>query len=200
MGSGDREPSTPSGDAGDEGDSAATDGALPRPSRDPRELAAFVLVALVIVGVAAAVVGPVGDTTATDTGDAATTPPPSPVSTATPTATVESAPNVTMRVRSVEACGTRCRVVTIALTNGGDAPARSVGVTTDITTGDTLVWGGQSDVGRLGAGETVTRTRTIRVGYVDAARIESNNGRIHIETTVRTANGTRTFTERRTVS
>jgi hypothetical protein len=198
MGSGDREPPTPSGDVGDEDDSAAADGALPRPSRDPRELAAFALVALVIVGAAAVVVGPVGDTTAADTdGDAATPPP---ASTTTPTATAESAPNVTMRVRSVEACGTRCRVVTIALTNGGDAPARSVGVTTAITTGDTLVWEGQSDVGRLEAGGTVTRTRTIRVGYVDAARIESNNGRIHIETTVRTANGTRTFTERRTVS
>lgn len=90
--------------------------------------------------------------------------------------------------------------MTVALTNGGSAPARDVSVTTRITTDGSLVWQGRSDVGRLAAGETVTRTRTINVGYLDAARIEANDGVVQIETTVRTANGTRVFTERRDVS
>ncbi|MFC7172543.1 hypothetical protein ACFQL0_02500 [Haloplanus litoreus] len=176
-----------------------------RVGQDPRELAAFVLVALAIVGAAAIVVGPAGDTTTTDTGagGAAGTATPESVATtatATTTTTADSAPDVAMRVRSIETCGTRCRTVTIGLTNRGDDPAQSVRVATEITTGGSLVWEGRSDVGSLAAGETVTRTRTIRIGYVDAARIERNDGRIRIETTVRTASGTRTFTERRTVS
>ncbi|AZH26976.1 hypothetical protein DU502_17045 [Haloplanus aerogenes] len=73
-------------------------------------------------------------------------------------------------------------------------------VATEVTTDGSLVWEGRSDVGRLPAGETVTRTRTIEVGYVDAARIKANDGVIRIETTVRTAGGTQTFTERRTVA
>ncbi|MFC7254645.1 hypothetical protein [Haloplanus litoreus] len=207
MGSGEREPSTSVRDGGGSGDDAGTDtgGSRPSRSKDPRELAAFVLVALAIVGAAAIVVGPAGDTTTTDTGagGAAGTATPESVATtatATTTTTADSAPDVAMRVRSIETCGTRCRTVTIGLTNRGDDPAQSVRVATEITTGGSLVWEGRSDVGSLAAGETVTRTRTIRIGYVDAARIERNDGRIRIETTVRTASGTRTFTERRTVS
>lgn len=204
MGSGERAPSTSVGDGDGDGDDAGTDAGKSRPgrSRDPRELAAFVLVALAIVGAAAIVVGPANDATATDTdtGPSGAAETAVPASTATATATAESAPDVAMRVRSIETCGTRCRTVTIGLTNRGDGAARSVSVATEITTGGSLVWEGQSDVGRLAAGETVTRTRTIRVGYVDAARIERNDGQIRIETTVRTASGSRTFTERRTVS
>jgi len=206
MGSGERAPSTSVGDGGGDGDDAGTDAGKSRPgrSRDPRELAAFVLVALAIVGAAAIVVGPANDATATDTdtgpSGAVETAVPASTATATATATAESAPDVAMRVRSIETCGTRCRTVTIGLTNRGDGAARSVSVATEITTGGSLVWEGQSDVGRLAAGETVTRTRTIRVGYVDAARIERNDGQIRIETTVRTASGSRTFTEQRTVS
>jgi hypothetical protein len=111
----------------------------------------------------------------------------------------ERAPAIAMQVRSIESCGSRCRSVTVALSNTGDAPAYDVHVTTRITTDGALVWEGQSDVGRLDAGETVTRTRTIEVGYLDAARIEANDGVIRIETTVRTASGTRVFTERRDV-
>ena len=112
----------------------------------------------------------------------------------------ESAPAVTMQVRSIESCGTRCRSVTVALSNDGDAPARDVRVRTQITADGSLIWEGQSDLGRLDANQTVTRTRTVEVGYVDAARIEANDGVVRIETTVRTASGTRTFTNRRDVS
>jgi hypothetical protein len=140
-------------------------------------------------GPAAADGGSTASATATVTG----------AGTTTATAATDRAPAVTMRVRSIESCGTRCRSVTVALSNDGNAPARDVGVTTRITADGSLVWQGRSDVGRLDAGETVTRTRTIQVGYVDAARIQSNDGVVRIETTVRTAGGTRVFTERRDV-
>jgi len=114
-------------------------------------------------------------------------------------AAAESTPMITMRVRSIEACSTRCRAVTVALSNGGAAPARDVSVTTRITTDGSLVWQGRSDVGRLAAGATVTRTRTVEVGYLDAARIEGNDGVVRVETAVRTVNGTCVFTEHRDV-
>ncbi|WP_251342304.1 hypothetical protein [Haloplanus halophilus] len=195
--SGDREPSAPAeageADAGDDDPSSAAS------SWGRRDVALAGLVAVVVVVAGALLVGSAGETSTPDaTGDgaAAVTATPTPAA----TGTAETTPDVAMRVRSIAACGSRCRTVTIALTNRGDDAARSVRVSTVITTDGSFVWEGASDVGRLDAGETVTRTRTVRVGYVDAARIESNGGRIRIETTVRTADGTRTFTERRTVS
>jgi len=149
-----------------------------------------VLLGAVVLGMGGAG-GPAGSV-GTGTGSTST-----PVETGTP---AERAPAVTMQVRSIETCGTRCRSVTVALTNEGEAPARDVRVETRITADGSLVWDGRSDVGRLDAGETVTRTRTVEVGYVDAARIEANDGVVRTETTVRTANGTRVFTERRDVS
>jgi hypothetical protein len=154
------------------------------------------LVVVLTVAVALGMSGSAGTTTAGADGG----PTPTPAATATPQSTASSAPAIAMRVRSVESCGTRCRSVTVALSNEGSAPASDVRVNTRITTDGSLVWEGESDVGRLDAGRTVTRTRTVRVGYVDAARIESNDGVVRIETTVRTASGTRVFSEERDVS
>jgi hypothetical protein len=154
------------------------------------------LVVVLVAAVALGMSGPTGTTAAgADGGSPAT-----PATTATPQPAASSAPAIAMRVRSIESCGTRCRSVTVALSNEGSASARDVRVSTRITTDGTLVWEGGSDVGRLDAGQTVTRTRTVRVGYVDAARIEANDGVVRIETTVRTASGTRVFTDERDVS
>jgi len=157
---------------------------------------------LVVVLVAAVALGMSGSAGTTATGaDGGSTPTPAATAAgATPQSTADSAPAIAMRVRSIESCGSRCRSVTVALSNEGSAPASDVRVSTRITTGGTLVWEGKSDVGSLDAGQTVTRTRTVRVGYADAARIEANNGVVRIETTVRTTSGTRVFTERRDVS
>jgi hypothetical protein len=159
---------------------------------------------LVVVLVAAVALGMGGSAGTTAAGaDREPTPTPTPAATAAGAAqqsTTDSTPAIAMHVRSVESCGTRCRAVTVALSNEGSAPATDVRVSTRITTGGSLVWDGRSDVGRLDAGGTVTRTRTVRVGYADAARIEANDGVVRIETTVRTASGTRVFTERRDVS
>lgn len=196
MGSGDdeRPPSGASSGSDDAGDVSAVAGSVPSLDRGAAVLLGGLVVA-VLVAVAVGTSG--GGPPATAGADS--------VATATPATTdtevaAESTPAITMQVRSIEACGTRCREVTVALSNGGAAPARDVSVTTRITTDGTLVWQGRSDVGRLAAGETVTRTRTVDVSYLDAARIEANDGVVRVETTVRTANGTRVFTERRDVS
>ncbi|WP_049937514.1 hypothetical protein [Haloplanus natans] len=197
MGSGDdeRPPSGTSSGSDDEGVSAAT-GAFPSLDRGTAVLLGGLVVAL-LVAVAIGASG--GGTSAAAGADSVSTATPTPATTGTEAA-AESPPTITMQVRSIESCSTRCREVTVALTNGGSAPARDVSVTTRITTDGSLVWQGRSDVGRLVAGETVMRTRTVDVGYLDAARIEANDGVVRIETTVRTANGTRVFTERRDVS
>ncbi|MFD1633588.1 hypothetical protein ACOZ4L_10380 [Haloplanus ruber] len=201
--SGERRPSSPAGTGGEsthaESDADADNsGALGSWGRMELVFAALLVVA--VAGTAALILAPPNDTTAADadsgaTGPAAATP------THTPTAAPAAAtsPNVTMRVRSVENCGSRCRTVTIALSNEGAEAARDVRVATSITTGDSLVWEASSDVGRIATEETATRTRTVRIGYADAAKIKANDGRIRIETVVRTANATRTFTEERTV-
>ena len=194
MGSGDDERSPAEADAEDDGTGL------------PLDRGEFALLGGVVVALLVAVtlgMGGAGGPTATG-ADSGSTPAPT-MTTGTEAGTttgtaIDSAPAVAMRVRSVESCGTRCRSVTVALSNEGSAPARDVGVTTRITADGSLIWQGQSDVGRLDAGETVTRTRTIEVGYLDAARIEANDGVIRIETTIRTASGTRVFTERRDVA
>jgi hypothetical protein len=195
MGSGgdERLPSGASSGSDDAGDASATTGAVPSLDRG----AAVLLGGLVVTVLVAVAVGTSGGGVPTAGADS--------VSTATTATTdtevaAESTPAITMQVRSIEACGTRCREVTVTLSNGGAAPARDVSVTTRITTDGSLVWQGRSDVGRLATGGTVTRTRTVDVSYLDAARIEANDGVVRVETTVRTANGTRVFTERRDVS
>jgi hypothetical protein len=198
MGSGDdeRPPSGASSGSDDAGGVSATAAAVPSLDRG----AAVLLGGLVVAVLVAVAVGTSGGGAPTAAGaDSASTATAKPATTDTEVA-AESTPAITMQVRSIEACGTRCREVTVALSNGGRAPARDVSVTTRITTDGTLVWQGRSDVGRLAAGGTVTRTRTVDVSYLDAARIEANDGVVRVETTVRTANGTRVFTERRDVS
>lgn len=187
----------PSGVGGD--DTPTTDDAGPSLARGEAVLIVGLLVSVLgIVALGTGLMGPLLST-GVDGGPAAT--PASPAPTATTTETVSPAtPALTMQVRSVEACGTRCRSVTVALSNNGAVPARDVSATTRITADGSPVWEGGSDVGRLAAGETVTRTRTVEVDYLDAARIEAANGVVRIETTVRTATGTRVFTERRDVS
>ena len=194
MGSGDDERSPAEADAEDDGTGL------------PLDRGEFALLGGVVVALLVAVtlgMGGAGGPTATGADSGSTPAPTTTTGTEAGTTTgtaIDSAPAVAMRVRSVESCGTRCRSVTVALSNEGSAPARDVGVTTRITADGSLIWQGQSDVGRLDAGETVTRTRTIEVGYLDAARIEANDGVIRIETTIRTASGTRVFTERRDVA
>lgn len=194
MGSGDDE--RPPFGVGDD-DMQTTDDVEPSPARGEAVLIVGLLVSA--LGVVALGTGLMTPFLSAGAGGEPAATPASTVPTATETAS-PATPAITMQVRSVEACGSRCRSVTVALSNDGASPARDVSVTTRITADGSLVWEGGSDVGRLAAGETVTRTRTVEVGYLDAARIEAANGVVRIETTVRTATATRVFTERRDVS
>jgi|GEM_PF-2357859 len=199
MGSGDDESQPPDDHTpSDESAMDADSGALGR-----RRLA-LVGVAVVLLAAVALGMGPVGGgtdargaatATATETATAPTT-----ASDADANATAEPTPAITMQVRSTDSCGSRCREVTVALSNEGGAPANDVRVVTTVSADGSLVWEGRSEIGRLAAGETVTRTRTIEVDYLDAVNIKANDGVVRIETTVRTASGTRTFTERRDVA
>lgn len=197
MGSGDHG-SQPFGDDGPS-DASAADAV---PSVLGRR-AALVGVAVVLLAAVALGMGPVGGGTDADAGSVSTV---TPASTATPpttasdaTTTAERAPAITMQVRSVDSCGSRCREVTVALSNEGEAAATDVRVVTTVSADGSLVWEGRSAVGHLASGETVTRTRTIEVDYLDAVNIKANDGVVRIETTVHTASGTRTFAERRDV-
>jgi hypothetical protein len=198
MGSGDDE-SQPPDDHAPSDDSAADADA----SALGRRRVAFVGVAVVLLAAVALGLGPIGG--GTGAREAST---PTPTPTATPPTTASAAANataeptsaITMQVRSIDSCGSRCREVTVALSNGGEAAANDVRVVTTVSADGNLVWEGRSEIGRLVAGETVTRTRTIEVDYLDAVNIKANDGVVRIETTVRTASGTRTFTERRDVA
>ncbi|MFC6990219.1 hypothetical protein ACFQJD_18715 [Haloplanus sp. GCM10025708] len=100
----------------------------------------------------------------------------------------------------IERCGQRCRDVTVTLTNTGQSPASNTHVTTRIFAGDKRIWQGQSDLGTLDVDEAVTRTRRVKIGYLDAARIKSNDGYIRIETSVTWDGGSTTFVDRRKVA
>lgn len=104
----------------------------------------------------------------------------------------------------IEACGRTCRDVTSALTNQQATTAESVTVSTRLyagteTDGDTL-WEGTEAIGSLGGGESYTTTTRINLGYGDAYAVKQADGWIAIQTTVRTAEQTVTFTERRQVA
>jgi len=199
MGSGDDELQPPDDHApSDESAADADSGAL------GRRRVALAGVAVVLLAAVALGMGPVGggtDARGASTATAtATATPPTTASNADANATAEPTPAITMQVRSTNSCGSRCREVTVALSNGGEAAANDVRVVTTVSADGSLVWEGRSEIGRLAAGETVTRTRTIEVDYLDAVNIKANDGVVRIETTVRTASGTRTFTERRDVA
>jgi len=202
MGSGDGESQPAGSDESTAAAPASDDGTGWLSSVGHRELALFGGVVVMLLAAVALGMGPTGGP-AEANAEGTPTATPTPAATASgadSNATADRAPAITMQVRSIDSCGSRCREVTVALSNEGETAARDVRVETTMTTDGSLVWEGRSDIGRLPAGETATRTRTIEVGYVDAARIKANDGVIRIETTVRTASGTQTFTERRDVA
>jgi hypothetical protein len=172
---------------------------------------AVVAVTLGVVGAAAFGVGPVSPAVppsggaATDTPDA--TGPDSGSSgggggggsDGDTTATAEPAP-FGFQIDSIETCGTTCRDVTATLTNQRDTAASDVTVTTRIYVESDQIWQGSEEIGRLAAGESATTTKRVELGYLDAAKVQNNDGYITVETTVATAEDTYTFSGRRQVA
>jgi hypothetical protein len=117
----------------------------------------------------------------------------------TTTATPEPAP-FGFQIDSIETCGNTCRDVTATLTNQQDAAAEDVTATTRIYVKEDQIWQGSEDIGRLAAGESATTTKRVEIGYLDAAKIQNNDGYVTVETTITTADGTYTFSGRRQVA
>jgi hypothetical protein len=120
-----------------------------------------------------------------------------------PTSTSTATPPFAFTVDSIEECGTTCREATSTLTNRQGEAASDVAVTTHIyagngTDGD-VVWEGSEQVGRLDAGESYTATRRVELSYGEAFKVQ-NEGWVTVETTVRTADRTLTFSDRRQVA
>lgn len=107
-------------------------------------------------------------------------------------------------VEQVEKCGRTCRDVTTSLVNRQSSEAANVVVETRIyagneTSGDPI-WTGSEDAGTLGAGEEVTTTKRVELGFSDALAVERHGGWITVETTVRSDGETMTIVEHRDVA
>jgi hypothetical protein len=103
-------------------------------------------------------------------------------------------------VRDIEECGRTCRDVTVGLTNTMNTTATDVEVTTRIYTGESEVWSASESFSEVAAGASKTQTKRVKIGYLDAAKIEQNDGEVRIETTVTWDGGEQSFSERRKVA
>lgn len=113
-------------------------------------------------------------------------------------------PPYAFTVAEVANCGRTCRDVTVELTNNRERAAQDVVVSTHIFAGNTTdsgarVWQGTEEVGGMAPGSTTTATKRVDLSYGDAFKVQQRDGWVTIRTTVRSADVTRTFTERRDV-
>ena len=158
---------------------------------DKENAAALGVLVLVFAGALALAV--FVDPGSPDAGGAATTDPDAPATDAaaasqpgTPTA---APPPFGFEIVTTEPCGQTCRDVTVELTNNRNAVATGVTVSTRIfagneTTEQAMVWDGQEDVGRVAAGETVTSTRRVELGFSGGIAVQNSDGWVTIVTTV----------------
>ena len=170
-----------------------------------RSLAAGAVATLALVGPLVFVLGTGAGAGSIRPGGSVPTATPSDTTSAdgSETAAPVSGPRVAFSVDRIETCGRTCRDVTSTLGVEG-AAASNVTVTTRIyagsgTDGD-VVWRGRERVGDLAAGESYTTTERVDLSVADALAVEGAGGRVTVETTVRSAERTATFTRRRDVS
>ena len=100
------------------------------------------------------------------------------------------------RILNTESCGQTCRDVTVKLTNRGAKTATGVTAKSRILADGDQIWSGTENIGTVSPGESVTRTKRVKLGVFDAAKVQQNNGYVTIKTTVTWDDGSRTFTER----
>lgn len=105
-----------------------------------------------------------------------------------------------LTVTEVSSCGDTCRDVTARLTNTGTETASDVVVEVSIYTGGEEIWTDSYRVGSLEAGEAVSSTRRVELGFGEAFRVQQNDGWITIETVIRSDSGTEVIKERRQVA
>ncbi|MDS0297753.1 hypothetical protein NDI76_03240 [Halogeometricum sp. S1BR25-6] len=97
-------------------------------------------------------------------------------------------------------CGVACRDVTVRVTNIGDEPVRNVRVNSRLKAGNSVIWRGNDAARTLKPGESKTVTKRVRLGPLDAYRVQRNGGSVAAVTTVAWNGGSETFTERRKVA
>ncbi len=119
--------------------------------------------------------------------------------TATATATATATPpayDFQFRILNTTSCGNTCRDVTVRLTNEGRKTATGVTAQSRIYADGDQIWSGTEDIGTVEPGESVTRTKRVKLSYFDAAKVQQNGGYVTIETTVTWDEGSQTFTQR----
>jgi hypothetical protein len=173
--------------------------------------AVVVVVAAVVLGGVAAValgVGPLGGGGAGGTSDGGATATPPPTGTVYTDMTGgegEQSPPFSFAIDSIEQCGQTCRDVTVTLNNNRNDTAENVTVYTRIYAGNTTesgdrVWRGQEDIGVLKGGSDATRTQRVELSAGEGLQVQQNDGWITIVTTIRSAETTITFKNRRDVA
>lgn len=100
------------------------------------------------------------------------------------------------RILNTTSCGNTCRDVTVRLTNDGRETATGVTAQSRMYAGGGQIWSGTEDIGTVEPGESVTRTKRVKLGVFDAAKVQQNGGYVTIETTVTWDDGSQTFTQR----
>jgi hypothetical protein len=135
-----------------------------------------------------------------DAGGAATADPEEPVTDAAsqPGTSTAAPPPFGFEIVATEPCGQTCRDVTVELTNNRETAASGVTVSTRIfagneTTEEAMVWDDEEDVGRVAAGETVTSTRRVELGFSGGIAVQNSGGWVTIVTTVASDEATVTF-------
>lgn len=176
---------------------------------DRRILAAAGIALLVVAGVAGAAAlgaGPFTHHTANGSstgGDTTTATDDGASGGASENATDDTTPDVgpfQFTVRNVTECGTTCRDVTVSLTNTANESASDVSAHVALTTHGDRVWETTRDVGTLHADETTVQTLHIELGYLDAAKVQNNDGDVTVHTTINSSLGTYTFQRQRNVT
>jgi len=108
-----------------------------------------------------------------------------------------------IQVVSIEKCGKTCRDVTLRVTNRRDRAQTGVAVDARIFAGKGTdgerIWKDSADVGRLGAGESTTLTRRVKLGFGAALAVNDADGWVTVRTEVTAADASATFTERKNV-
>ena len=100
------------------------------------------------------------------------------------------------RILNTKSCGQTCRDVTVRLTNQGAETATGVTAKSRIFADGDRIWSGTENIGTMSPGESVTRTKRVKLGMFDAMKVKQNNGYVTIKTTVTWDGGSRTFTQR----
>lgn len=81
-------------------------------------------------------------------------------------------------------CGVTCRDVTATITNTGDSDAIGVRVTVTLTAADERLYRTTEYVGVLEAGESVTRTDRVDLGFGAALAVSANGDRVTVTTVI----------------